>query len=56
MPRYVYVLGPGVPHVWHWCKNCPDYPSKPQAVITERPTGLLCEKCKVSELDTTCRP
>jgi hypothetical protein len=56
MPVYVYVHAPGVTNIWHYSKNCRDYPSDPQGKTTGRPTGLLCEKCKAMELDTNCRP
>lgn len=36
---------------WHWCKECPDYPTEPDAIIsyTVPEYGALCEECMKRE-------
>jgi hypothetical protein len=45
--------------VWHWCRNCSNYPSRPvdQRVLLrgKRPRGgELCNQCKANEAAETC--
>lgn len=49
-----YVHAPGVPNIYHWCRNCSDYPSSPQGTTTVRPVGQLCDQCKAKEAAGTC--
>jgi predicted SprT family Zn-dependent metalloprotease len=50
----VYVHAPGVSNIYHWCRNCSDYPSSPQGHRTDRPEGYLCDQCKAKEKDGNC--
>jgi hypothetical protein len=49
-----YVHAPGVPNIWHWCKNCSDYPSNAAGHTSVRPTGQLCDQCRAKERDGNC--
>ena len=50
-----YVHAPGVTNIYHWCKNCSNYPGNPQGARTDRPEGYLCDQCKAKEKDGTCQ-
>jgi hypothetical protein len=50
----VYVHAPGVPNIYHWCKNCDDYPANPQGATERRPVGELCDQCKAKEANGNC--
>lgn len=50
-----YVHAPGVPNIYHWCRNCSNYPGSPQGATTTRPVGRLCDQCKSKEENGTCR-
>jgi hypothetical protein len=41
---------------WHWCKNCPKYPSEEgiDQTTTERPTENLCPQCYDKESNDDC--
>lgn len=49
-----YVHTPGVYNIYHWCRNCSKYPSKPEGATSVRPEGKLCDECKAKEKDGTC--
>lgn len=49
-----YVHAPGVYNIYHWCKNCSDYPASPQGATTTRPVGQLCDQCRDKEAKGTC--
>jgi hypothetical protein len=36
---------------WHWCKNCSDYPTEQDVIIsqTKPEYGSLCEQCQEKE-------
>ena len=45
---------------WHWCTNCPDWPTKPGTYIEKEydgrpPTGELDNKCLKYEKEKTCK-
>jgi hypothetical protein len=50
-----YVHAPGVPNIYHWCRNCSKYPSNPQGATPRRPEGQLCDECKAKERANHCR-
>lgn len=59
MPTYVKRAGSDV---WHWCKNCTNYPSPSEIDETKvlsgktRPsTGELDNQCKAKEDNDDCR-
>lgn len=52
MPTYVHA--PGVPNIYHWCKNCSNYPGNPQGATSVRPVGKLCDQCKEKERNGNC--
>jgi hypothetical protein len=49
-----YVHAPGVSNIYHWCRNCSDYPSNPQGATSVRPVGQLCDQCKAKEAAGNC--
>ena len=50
-----YVHAEGEENIYHWCRNCSQYPSSPQGATTERPVGKLCDQCRAKEHQGTCR-
>ena len=53
-PMATYVRAPDVPNIYHWCRNCSDYPSNPQGATSERPVGQLCDQCRAKEANGNC--
>jgi hypothetical protein len=51
----LYVHAPGVPNIYHWCRNCSKYPSRVGGSTSTRPEGKLCDECKAKERNGTCR-
>jgi hypothetical protein len=39
---------------YHWCQNCPSYPSTFSHSTSRRPVALLCPECEQSERDGAC--
>jgi hypothetical protein len=50
-----YVHAPGVSNIYHWCRNCSNYPSNPQGAKTKRLEGQLCDQCRDKEKQGTCK-
>ena len=48
-----YVLSQS--NTWHWCKNCPMFPSNIKKKQTTRPSWDLCEDCKRLQRKGQCR-
>jgi hypothetical protein len=48
-----YVQG-APPDRWHWCKNCPQYPSYFYEKRSRRPNKDLCDQCKALEDKKNC--
>lgn len=41
--------------VWHWCKNCTQYPTSGYREQTAKPTtGELCNQCRAKEQSGAC--
>ncbi len=41
--------------VWHWCKNCADFPKEDYTIRHYKPSmGSLCEQCQKLEDDGSC--
>ncbi len=43
--------------VWHWCTNCPDYPSGNDVTTRHTPPdyGIMCPICEVKEKSGDCK-
>jgi hypothetical protein len=53
---FIYVRGTGGgDKAYHWCRNCPKYPTLRIGEYTaRRPTATLCRECENSEREGCC--
>jgi hypothetical protein len=41
--------------VWHWCKNCSNWPGYPYDEQSDKPkSGELCNECRRKETNGEC--